>query len=162
MQRNGYELVACDSRAVNAFWVDRSKSGLFTSRPGARHQYVPGMPGSGHRRHLDPTVDSPVDLDHITLGRYSVRSLRGCSKELHTFKVDNRSGATVNSFGTHPIRVGGVDSAGTEPVRLFIDESIRPGESGTARVVLPRGARFSSAAVVQEGVGWGPFVKPGR
>ena len=161
MIRFGYVLVACDSRAVNAFWVKSNEAARFTIHPSARKQFVPALPGTRHRRHGAPVVSEAVDLSLVKLSDYEIHGLRGCSRELHSVKVHNSSTVSISSHGSVPVRVGLSESDANEPQRMFIDDVIPPGGVGRAEAVLPIGARFRGMSVVQEGLGWGPRVNLG-
>lgn len=158
MRRHGYALVACDSKAVNAFWVAQSKRSLFTRAHRATDLFVPSLPGARHRQRGAPTTDVVVPMGSLELSNYEVIRRRGSAFELHTIMVANRSPVTISSFGELPIRVGLTNGVSVEPVRMFIDQTIRPNGVGRAELVTKKGNRFESAATVQEGVSWGSFV----
>ena len=160
MKHHGYTLVACDSRAVNAFWVRRGDARLFTSRPGARRHFVPALPGSRHRRHQDVTIDealSPEQLAAIIISDHRVERVKGTNKELHSVRIENNSDVAISSFGYKPIRIGISDDSAREPERLHIETTIPAGGTGEAVGILAGPGSMRSAAVVQEGVVWGTF-----
>lgn len=158
MNRHDYELVACDSRAVNSFWVKHSDTNLFTVKPGTKSQFVPALPGATHPAPGQARIDTPLtqeQLELIQIERFRVDGVKDTGYGVSRVRLRNNSDEIISSYGEYPIRLGLRCGDREEPVRLVIDGEIGPHRKGWAYGVFPSDKDFESIAVVQEGVSWG-------
>ncbi len=160
LQRFGYVLVACDSSAVNAFWVKASSRELFTSQKNASNLFVPALPGMRHRHRHDSQLEeelSETDLNQIKIEFIEVFQDTKTQRKLVCAQVTNDSSKIISPFGKYPIRVG-ISSEANLPQtgrRLYFDRSVTAGASGLAWGVFEIDFDWTFGAVVQEGVRWG-------
>jgi len=164
MQQFGYALVACDSQAVNAFWVREEKRELFTSKESVRELFVPALPGGRHRLRGDSLLDeelSEAKINQIEIECIDVFQNKKSSKKIICAQVMNDSSMTISPFGKHPIRIGVSTEANLAETgsRLYFDSSIEPSAIGCAWGVFEGDFEWVYSAVVQEGVRWGNPIR---
>ncbi len=159
MQQFGYVLVACDSRAVNAFWVKVEKRELFTSKKSVRELFVPALPGTRHRHRGDLLLDQQLsedEVNQIEIEYIDIFQNKKSSKKLICAQISNGSSKSISPFGKNPIRLGvsPEENLADTAKRLYLNSSMNPGSSGLAWGVFDRDFEWTYGAVVQEGVRW--------
>lgn len=163
MQQFGYVLVACDSQAVNAFWVKEENRELFTSEKFVRELFVPALPGGRHRYRGDLLLDdemSEANINQIEIECIDIFQNKKSSKKIICAEIVNGSSMTISPFGKNPIRLGVSPEKNLAETasRLYLDSSIASGLSGQAWGVFDQSFEWAYGAVVQEGIRWGNSI----
>jgi hypothetical protein len=164
LRQFGYVLVACDSRAVNAFWVKATQRDLFTSEKSLRNLFVPALPGGRHRHRTDLLSNeelSEADMDQIEIEFIDIFQNKKSKRKIVCAQIINGSSQPISPFGKHPSRIGVSieENLAATGSRLFFDSSVLPGTVGCAWGVFESDFEWAYSAVVQEGVRWGSPIR---